>query len=396
MSDTMQKEWRDTVAELKDIFHGDVNALKQESSEYKEKFEKINDKLDSIELEVKKSAVSNTPEAKNTEVLSQFKDSFRSFAKGDRQELKSMEAKAGYHPTLRKSENHVRFDFGSAGALLLPAQISEDIIRNVVESTPILGLARVTTTDRSEYKRRKRTSTPGGTWLAEDNATEKGKIQYGTVDITPHKWAAEYGVSIEMLDDTGYDLVREVTDAFRDDASVDLGSAFMNGNGVNRPTGMIGRITNFNATQLALSTNDIIRMQEQLKEPYHANASWLFTRETRGYIRTQFLGTDGLQYLWEPSFKAGIPTTLLGAPVYIAAPGDLAGRTGGDFTNGQVYAVYGDFSQGYEIVRRTDMYMIDDIYTGASSFTRNFHIMARFGGNVIKSEALVQITAAGS
>jgi hypothetical protein len=38
------------------------------------------------------------------------------------------------------------------------------------------------------------------------------------------------------------------------------------------------------------------------------------------------------------------------------------------------------------------MYLIDDIYTGAAEFVRNLHIMARFGGNVIKSEALVQLT----
>jgi HK97 family phage major capsid protein len=384
----LKSEFRNLVAELKESVQ----------SQNDEAVAKINDRMDSIEFQVGtlgKSA--QTTEQKNNEVVNQFKDSFVSFAKGNRHELRTVETKSGYHPAIEgKSANHVRFDFASAGALLLPAQISEDIIRNVVEATPILELARVTTTDRSEYKRRKRLSTPGGTWLGEDSASTKGKIEFGTVDITPHKWAAQYGVSIEMLSDTGYNLVGEMTDAFRDDASVDLGSAFMNGSGVGQPTGMVGRITNFNATQLALSTSDLIRMQESLKNAYHANASWLFTRATRGNIRTQFLGTDGLQYLWEPSFKAGIPTLLLGAPVYIAAEGDLAGKASGNFTGGQVYAVYGDFAQGYEIVRRTDMYMIDDPYSDASSFTRNFHIMARFGGNVIKSEALVQITAAGS
>ncbi len=384
----LKSEFRNLVAELK----SSVETGNQEA------VGKINDRLDNIENEVKtigKRPLDN--ETKNDEIVTQFKESFVSFAKGQRHELKNMELKSGYHPVLKtKSDNHVRFDFASSGALLLPAQISEDIIRNVVEATPILELARVTTTDRSEYKRRKRVSTPGGTWLAEDSTYTKGRIGYGTVDITPHKWAAQYGVSVEMLDDTGYNLVAEITNAFRDDASVDLGSAFMNGNGVGRPTGMVGNITNFSATQLALDSADLIRMQEQLKNAYHANASWLFTRATRGYIRTEFLGTDGLEYLWEPSFKAGIPTLLLGAPVFIAAEGDLAGRASGDFTNGQVYAIYGDFSQGYEVVRRTDMYMIDDPYSDADSFTRNFHLMARFGGNVIKSEALVQITAAGS
>lgn len=384
----LQKEFRGLVAELKDsVQTGNDEAVK-----------KINDRMDDIEFKVgKMGAPAATKEEIDSEIKSQFVDSFVMFAKGQRQEIAKLETKSGYHPILKtKSDNHVRFDFGSAGALLLPAQISEEIIRNAVEATPILQLARVTTTDRSEYKRRKRVSTPGGRWLGEDTANTKGKIKYGQIDIAPHAWAASYGASYQQLEDTGYDLVREITDAFRDDASVDLGTAFMTGDGVDKPTGMVGRITNFDATQLALSSADLIRMQEQLKDVYHTNASWLFTRATRGYVRTQFLGTDGLQYLWEPSFKAGIPTTLLGAPVYIAAEGDLAGRSSGAFTQGQVYAIYGDFSQGYEVVRRTDMYMIDDPYTESDAFVRNFHIMARFGGNVIKSEALVQITAAGS
>jgi HK97 family phage major capsid protein len=59
-----------------------------------------------------------------------------------------------------------------------------------------------------------------------------------------------------------------------------------------------------------------------------------------------------------------------------------------------VFAVFGDFSEAYEIVMREDMYMIDDPYTNASSFERDFHLMTRVGGNVIKSEALTTITAA--
>ena len=383
----LKNEFRNLVAELKDSV----------SNQNEEAVAKINERMDAIELDVKSIGKSEpTKEVQDKQVVEDFKNLVTMFAKGDRRKINETEVKSGYHPILKKSDNHVRFDFNSAGALLLPAQISEEIIRNAVEATPILQLARVTTTDRSEYKRRKRLSTPGGRWLAEDTANTKGKITYGTIDIPPHDWAAQYAVSLQMLEDTGYNLVGEMTDAFRDDASVDLGTAFMTGNGVGKPTGMVGNITNFNAAQLAIKSADLIAMQESLKNVYHANASWLFTRATRGYIRTLFLGTDGLQYLWEPSFKVGIPTTLLGAPVYIAAEGDLAGRSSGNFTGGQVYAVYGDFSQGYEVVRRNDMYMIDDPYSEASSFVRNFHLLARFGGNVIKSEALVQITAAGS
>jgi HK97 family phage major capsid protein len=192
-------------------------------------------------------------------------------------------------------------------------------------------------------------------------------------------------------------MVGEITDAFREDFSYDIGAAVLNGSGVGRPTGMIGNITEYPATQLALSIDDLIYMQEALKDQYHANASWLITRKTRANIRTKILAAgNDLNGAWEPNLTRKTPTTLLGAPVFIAKEGDMAGRFTGNFTLGQVYAIYGDFRRGYEAVVREDMYMIDDPYTEASSFVRNYHILTSVGGNVIQPEALVQITAAGS
>lgn len=379
----LKQEFRGLVAQLNDAI----------AAENKQAVDKINERMDQIELEVQKANQPvKTKEDQKSDVVEQFKEAAFKFAQNDRHSINSLEVKSGYHPSLAKSDNMVRFDFESAGALLLPAQISDDIIKDFVEISPILQLARVTTTNRSEYKRRVRTETPGGRWLDEDAANTKGKIKYAQISIPPHKWAAQYAVTVEQMQDTGYDLVAEITQAFREDAGVDLGNAFLQGDGVGKPTGMVNRITDFEGS-IQVDAEELIKAQEQLKDPYHSNASWLFTRGTRGEIRTEFLGSEGLQYLWEPSFKAGIPTTLLGAPVYIAAEGDLASPdvSSSNYANGDVYAIYGDFSQGYEVVRHTDFFMIDDPYSEATSFVRNFHIMSRFGGNVIKEEALVQI-----
>lgn len=402
---SQENEFRGLVAELKSTIEtelGKVGTLEQKQSEYsaefKQKFEEINDRLDAFEFEAKTNAEVD-PELKKSEVVKEFKDIFNDFSTGqNRKSINEREVKTAYHPSLAKSNDLVRFDFAGAGALLLPAQISEEIIKNVTEFTPAMRLARVTTTNRSEYKRRVRTSTAGGRWLAEAVKNDKGKPEYGEISIPPQKWASYFGWSIEQAQDTGYDLVGELNQSFREDFSVDMGNAFLNGDGVGKPTGMVGRITNFDAGQLAIDPSDLIRMQEELKEDYHANAQWLFTRKTRAYIRTLFLTSNNaaLQYLWEPSFKAGIPTLLLGAPVNIAREGDLAGVVTGNFTLGQVYAIYGDFNQGYEVAMHTDMFAIDDPYSESDAFIRNLHIMTRVGGNVIKPEALVQITAAGS
>ena len=393
-----QKDWRNAVAELKELTVNQIGELNTSSSEYKERFETINERLDSIDMEVKKlERPAPSPETMKSEVISEFKDVVMEFAKGNRQSLVDREVK-NWHPSLQsKSNNLVRFDLASAGALLLPNQISADIIKDVTESTPVLGLARVTPTQRSNYERRVRTSLPGGRFLAEEVENTKTKPTYAIVKIPPQKWAAEYGMSIEQEQDTGYNLVSELMEAYREDFSVDFGSAFVNGDGVGKPTGFVGNVENFETSNVVLSTDDLIHAQENLKDAYQNSATWLFNRNTRAIIRTLLLSeSNALQYAWEPDFTKRAPTRLLGSPIAIARIGDLASPTNvgtNSFTAGAVLAAYGDFQQGYEVAMHTDMYMIDDVYSDASSFVRNLHIMSRVGGNVIKKEALTTVTA---
>jgi HK97 family phage major capsid protein len=394
MSD-IKSEFRDLAAELKNLIASNDGKVDNMSSEVKEQYDKLNERLDALEFDVKNVAERKPQTEAKAEIVDQFKDAFIEFSTGDRKSLTKMELKSGYAREAKSSM--VRFDFASAGALLLPAQVSADIIKDVIEFTPLLGLVRVTPTNRSNYQRRVRTSTPGGTWLEEVGATEAANPTYATIDIPPHKWAAEYAWSIEMQQDSGYDLISEITQAYREDSRADIGNKLLLGDGIKKPTGMVGRIGSVDSAALTISTNDLIKMQEELKEDYQSNASWLFTRKTRAAIRTRVLSTtNGLQYTWEPDFQRRTPTLLLGAPIAIAAEGDLAGNVEGTFTAGQVPIIYGDFRRGYEVAMHTDMYVIDNPYTKASSFERSYHIMSRIGGNVIQSEALVQLTAAGS
>lgn len=393
-----QKDWRNAVAELRELTVHQVEELQTSSSEYKQRFEQISEQLDNLDMEVKKmERPAPSPDTVKSNVLNQFKDVAMQFVKGDRHELAKREVK-NWHPALeQKNDNLVRFDLASAGALLLPNQISADIIKNVTESTPVMSIARVTQTGRSNYERRVRTSTPGGRWLGEAVANTKTKPTYAIVQIPPHKWAAEYGMSIEQEQDSGYNLVSELMAAYNEDFSVDFGSAFVNGSGVSQPTGFIGNVENFETASNVLTTDDLIFAQETLKDSYQNNATWMFNRNTRAIIRSLVLSsTNGLQYTWEPDFTRRTPTLLLGSPIATARIGDLASPTtvGTNlYTAGAVLAAYGDFRQGYEVVMHTDMYLIDDVYSDASSFIRNLHIMSRVGGSTIKKEAITTLTA---
>lgn len=393
-----QKDWRNAVAELRELTVNQVEEIKSNTSEYKERFDKINERLDAIDMEVKKvERPAPSPETQRSEVLSQFKDAVFEFVKGNRHELNKREVK-NYHPAIEaKNQNLVRFDLASAGALLLPNAISADIIKDVTEATPVMGLARVTPTSRSNYERRVRTSKPGGRWLGEALENEKTKPTYAIITIPPQKWAAEYGMSIEQEQDTGYNLVSELMEAYREDFSVDFGSAFVSGDGIGKPTGFIGEVENYETASNVLSTDDLIFAQETLKESYQSNGTWLFNRDSRAVIRSLVLSaTNGLQYTWEPDFTRRTPTLLLGSPIAIARVEDMASpvdKGAKQYAPGAVFAAYGDFRQGYEVVMHTDMYLIDDVYSDASSFVRNLHIMSRVGGKTIKKEAITTLTA---
>jgi HK97 family phage major capsid protein len=204
---------------------------------------------------------------------------------------------------------------------------------------------------------------------------------------------AGYGFSIEQFQDSAWDIPGELSMAYREDFEVGVATACVKGNGVGKPTGFIDKVSGMNSGAVALTTNMLIRLQENLLEQYQRNASWLFNRKTRAYIRSLVLSaTNGLQYTWEPDFQRGAPTLLLGDPIYIAADGDLAGLVTGNFTAGDRPIVYGDFKRGYEVTMHTDMYIIDDPYSESNAFVRNINIMSRVDGKPLEADkALVAL-----
>ena len=380
-----KSEFRNLAAELKDAV---INKNQEQSR-------KINERLDAIELGLKSV---KTPETKNnSEDRANFKKAFGLFAKGGLGSVESMrDVKVGRRVSGEiKSDNLVRFDLAAAGALLLPAEMSTDINKQIVEFSPVLQVAKVVETSAPSYKQAQRNDSLSATWLDEDTASSKVKDTFGYVDIPVHKIAARVAWTIEQEQDAAYDLEAEINSSIREQFEKSLGTAFISGNGVKKPTGLVGNVTNYNSTALTLTSDMLIRLQAQLKDYYQANSAWMANRLTFAAIRQLVLSsTNGLAYLWEPSFQAGYPSRLLGAPIYEAP--DLAGSVTGVFTAGQVPVLYGDFAYGYTVARHTDFYVIRDQFSEASSFVTNLYVMSRFGGAVVRDEAIAQLTITAS
>ena len=379
-------EFRNLAAELKEAV----------LNKNEEQIAKVNERLDAVEMS-QKSKSAEPKVAGRGEDTKNFVEAAKLFAQGG---TTAVEAKFGRDfkiGALRngevKSDNLVRFDLAAAGALLLPAEMSTDINRQVVEVSPVLQVAKVINTSAPVYRQAQRNDSLTATWLEEDAAGSKVKDSFGYVDITVHKLGARVAWTIEQEQDAAYDFANEINLSIREQFEKSLGTAFINGDGVKKPSGLVGNVTNFNPSgSLTLTSNLLLRFQAELKSFYQANASWMANRQTYAAIRQLVLSsTNGLQYTWEPSFQAGVPARLLGNPIYEAP--DLVGNVTGVFTNGQVPLLYGDFNAGYTVARHTDFYVIRDQYSEASSFVTNLHVMSRFGGAVVRSEAIAQYTA---
>lgn len=287
-----------------------------------------------------------------------------------------------------KADNLVRFDLAQAGALLLPAEMSANINRQIVEISPVLQVANVVNTSAPSYKQTLRNDSLAASWLEENTTASKVRDTYGYKDIPAHKLAARVAWTIEQAQDSAYDLEAEINSSIREQFDRAIGAAFISGDGIKKPTGLVGNVTAVSSatvTPQILTANALIAFQQSIKTGYQRNASWMMNRQTLAKVRALTVTGGTLAYIWEPNFQAGMPSRLLGSPVYEAP--DLAG-TAASFSTGQVPILYGDFRYGYTVVRNTDFFLIRDPYTEGNAFVTNLYAMTRIGGDVVRSEAI--------
>ena len=89
------------------------------------------------------------------------------------------------------------------------------------------------------------------------------------------------------------------------------------------------------------------------------------------------------QYVFQAGMMltAGVPNTILGYP-YIEMP-DMPDVSANAFP-----VMFGDFSRGYMIVDRTNLAILRDPFSQASTGSVRYYARARVGGQVVLAEAL--------
>lgn len=272
------------------------------------------------------------------------------------------------------------------GYLVTPA-MSATIVKTVFETSPVRALAAVETIGSDSLEMLVDKDEAGVGWVAETEArAETDAPDLAKVTIPVHEIYAEPRATQRLIDDASVDLEGWLAGKVADKFARAEATAFVSGNGVGRPRGLLtyaagtgwGQIEQVNSgSSGAVTADGLVDVQGALKDGYGAGAAWLANRLVLRDIR-KLKDTTG-QYLWQPGLGGEKQDTLLGRPIHAASDVPVAAPN-------SLSAIYGDLRRAYQIVDRIGIRVLRDPFT-AKPYVK-FYTTKRVGGDVVNFEAV--------
>jgi len=281
------------------------------------------------------------------------------------------------------------------GGYLAPIEFVRDIIKDVIEMSPVRTLARVRQTGMRSVQIPKRTGTFAARWTGAEQSpkSETEGLNWGLHEINTHELYALIDITQLMMEDGMFDMQAEIQTEASEQFALAEGTAFVLGTGIEQPEGFmvntsIVTTNSGSAATIADSTgqaNGMLEMKYTLKTDYASNARWLMNRTTLGAVRRLKDGNNN--YIWTPGIALGRPNTIDGDPYVEMSdmPNQGAGATP---------IAYGDFRRGYTWIDRLVMEMLVDPYTQATGGKIRHILRKRVAGKVTQPEAIKKLVCA--
>lgn len=273
----------------------------------------------------------------------------------------------------------------TTGGYLAPSEFTNELIKGIVEYSPMREVCRVVQTTARSKQWPKKTTSASASWVGEiESRTETTNPKVGLEDIPNHEMFALAKVSKQDLEDTAYDLQGFLREEFTEQFGVLEGAGFVSGSGTNKPQGFLtnASVSGFTGTTTSakIIADDLKSVFYALAELYARNATWVWKRSSTLAI-SLLKDTSSGNYLWQPGLQSGTPANVLGRP-YIECP-DMPAEAG----SAKAVAV-GDWRRGYIIVDRLAIEVLDDPYSSKSTGCIEFSARKRVGGQVVLAEAI--------
>ncbi|MEM7546688.1 MAG: phage major capsid protein [Pseudomonadota bacterium] len=285
------------------------------------------------------------------------------------------------------------------GGYLVDPQTAGSVASVLRASSSIRSVATVAVIEAGTYDVLVDHTDLGAGWTPETGTVaETDTPQIDRISIPLHELSASPKASQRLLDDSAFDIEAWLSERIADRFTRAENEAFVNGDGVDKPTGFLtyatvandgwdarddwgtlgyvatGEAGDFASIDPADAIVDLIYV---LGAEYRANAAFVMNSKTAGAVR-KMKDSDG-RFLWAESLSAGQPARLMGYPVVIAE--DMP-----DISAGSTAIAFGDFGAGYTIAERPDLRVMRDPFSAKPHVL--FYASKRVGGDVTDFAAI--------
>lgn len=287
----------------------------------------------------------------------------------------------------------VKGDDAGAGYLLAPPDMQKEIMKNVIEFTPMRALATVRTISAPSWKGVRKTGNGAAFRIGEtQRRTNTGDPKYGMMEIQTPEMFSRSEISQQMLEDADYDLLAELREDSSEQFSVREGMEYVAGaGGSNEAQGFLldaaGLPIAVSGHASEVTGDGLITAFHALKTAYAKNGVWTMNRLTLGAIRR--LKDGNSQYLWVPGIANGIANTIAGASY--AEMSDMPNIAANAFP-----IAFADWKKLYLIIDRVGISFQPDYTTGADDGLVIFRGRKRTGGGVRQAEAGIRLKIAAA
>ncbi|WGW02511.1 phage major capsid protein [Tropicibacter oceani] len=274
----------------------------------------------------------------------------------------------------------------SDGGYLVDPQTADTIKSTLASTASIRAISNVVNVESSSFDVLIDQNDNGAGWADEtSSAAETGTPSIERISIPLYELNAMPKVSQRLLDDSAFDVEGWLAGRIADKFARAEAAAFVNGDGVDKPRGILDHTLVGNASWAWGSLgyvegsvgsdfaggDDLIELVYTLGAEYRAGATFVMNSKTAGALR-KLKDADG-RHLWSDGFTSGEPARLLGYPVLIAE--DMP-----DIAVDATPIAFGDFGAGYTIAERPDLRVLRDPFSAKPHVL--FYATKRVGGDV--------------
>lgn len=292
------------------------------------------------------------------------------------------------------------------GGYLVTNEMEKEVDRVLGTISAVRGIARVISIGAAAYQKLVNQGGTSSGWVGENdarpatNTPQLSKLEFPAMELYANPFASQ-----TLLDDAQMDIAAWLADEVSIEFAEEEGAAFVTGNGVAKPRGLLsydfianaswswgkvgyvasGKASTFDTDTGNNGTEKLVSLIHALKQGYRNNARFMMNTGTLETVR-KFKDANA-NYVWQPSVQVGTPSTLLG---YQVTDDDNMPNVGA----GEYPVLFGDFARAYLIVDRQGIRVLRDPYTNKPYV--GFYTTKRVGGGIQNFQAVKALKIATS